>query len=178
MILTASEILKRLDKDIIITPFNVKHLAVNSVDLTLDKTLKVYTTPVLDFKKANTTMDMVIPEDGLVLQPGRVYLGQTVEYTETNNLVPVLYGKSSTGRLGLFVHVTAGFGDIGYKGTWTLELVATQPVKVYPNMKVCQIIYHTIEGSSLKKYKGKYQGAREVIASKSFEDFNSDTDKK
>jgi deoxycytidine triphosphate deaminase len=58
--------------------------------------------------------------------------------------VPMLEGRSSTGRLGLFIHVTAGFGDIGFAGFWTLEIFCVQPVKIYPDVEICQIYYHDI----------------------------------
>ncbi len=83
--------------------------------------------------------------EGLILQPNVIYLASTVEYTETLRHVPVIQGKSSLGRLGLFVHVTAGFGDVGFKGHWTLELIAVQRIKIYPGMKIAQIVYVTIQ---------------------------------
>ena len=56
--------------------------------------------------------------------------------------MPKLEGRSSIGRLGLFIHVTAGYGDVGFKGYWTLEIVAVEPVRIYPNMEMgsCPII--------------------------------------
>lgn len=56
----------------------------------------------------------VSPEEGLLLEPDRLYLGRTNEYTYTEGFVPMLEGRSSVGRLGLFIHVTAGFGDVGF----------------------------------------------------------------
>ena len=79
-----------------------------------------------------------IPKEGLLLQPGTLYLGRTLEYTETHGMVPMLEGRSSVGRLGLFVHVTAGFGDIGFCGYWTLEMFAVQPVRIYAGVAICQ----------------------------------------
>jgi dCTP deaminase len=61
---------------------------------------------------------MIIPDEGLILQPGIVYLASTVEYTETMKHVPIIQGKSSLGRLGLAVHVTAGFGDVDLFNYW------------------------------------------------------------
>ena len=58
----------------------------------------------------------------------------------------MIEGRSSVGRLGLFVHVTAGFGDVGFCGFWTLEMFAVQPVRVYPGVPICQIFYHEIHG--------------------------------
>ena len=75
-------------------------------------------------RRPNRFRRYTIPEDGFVLNPNQLYLARTVERTETHNLVPMLEGRSSVGRLGLFVHVTAGFGDVGFCGFWTLEMYA------------------------------------------------------
>jgi dCTP deaminase len=92
------------------------------------------------------------------MESNKLYLGRTVEYTKTTNLVPMLEGRSSVGRLGLFVHITAGFGDVGFAGYWTLEMFCIQPVIIYPNIEICQIYYHTIEGEYEPYSSGKYQG--------------------
>jgi len=125
----------------------------------------------IDAKKSNATEEIIIPEEGYILVPGVLYLGSTVEYTETHNIVPTIEGKSSIGRLGIDIHKTAGFGDLSFCGTWTLEITVTQPVKIYPYMRLAQIIYHEISGSVGKTYNGKYQGQHGIIASKAHEDF-------
>ena len=114
----------------------------NSYNLRLSPELMAYKEAVLDPKQDNRTGRLMLPEEGLVLHPGRLYLAKTMEYTETHNLVPMLVGRSSIGRLGIFVHVTAGFGDVGFSGNWTLELTCVQPVRVYPGMEICQIYHH------------------------------------
>lgn len=87
----------------------------------------------------------------------------------------IVVHNSSLGRLGLSVHVTAGFGDVGFCGTWTLELVATVPLKIYPNMKICQISYHSISDKPLIKYdekeSAKYSGQIGATASLMHENF-------
>ena len=77
-------------------------------------------------KKDNPIRKINIPDDGLLLEPNKLYLGRTVEYTRTDKFIPMLEGRSSTGRLGLFIHVTAGFGDVGFAGYWTLEMFCIQ----------------------------------------------------
>jgi len=99
-----------------------------------------------------------IPPEGYRLEPGRLYLARTVEHTETKGLVPMIEGRSSIGRLGLFIHVTAGFGDVGFKGFWTLEIVATERIRIYPGIEIGQLFYHTVEGDKSVTYDGgKYQ---------------------
>jgi len=158
MILTGDEIKAQLDKNIVIEPFDEKLLNPNSYNLRLHDELIVYEEIVLDVRRPNRYRRHIIPPEGMVLQPGQLYLGRTVERTETHNLVPMLEGRSSVGRLGLFVHVTAGFGDVGFCGYWTLELFAVHPIRIYPGLPICQIFYHTVEGT-IREYRSgsKYQ---------------------
>ncbi|MBN1957115.1 MAG: dCTP deaminase [Desulfuromonadales bacterium] len=171
MILSGKEIEKRINADIVIEPFERKRLNPNSYNLSLHDELIIYTDPLLDMKKDNPHQRIRIPDDGLVLEPNRLYLGRTAEYTETQNLVPMLEGRSSVGRLGLFVHVTAGFGDVGFKGFWTLEIFCVQPIRIYAGVEICQIYYHTLEGDYENYASGKYQGNRGIQTSQLFRDY-------
>lgn len=162
MIISGKEIKKRVGSDILIDPFDEKQLGPNSYNLRLHNELVIYTTPVLDMKQDNPTDSFIIPPDGFTLTPGKLYLGRTVEFTRTNNLVPMIEGRSSIGRLGLFIHITAGFGDVGFSGYWTLEIFCVQPVRIYPNVQICQIFYHTIEGEYLPYQSNKYQNNRGI----------------
>ena len=140
MILSGDEILRNLDGNIIIDPFDERNLNPNSYNLTLHNELITYEEVVLDMRQPNRVRRIVIPEDGLVLGPNQLYLGRAVERTETHNLVPMIQGRSSVGRLGLSVDATAGFGDVGFSGFWTLEMFAVQPVRIYPGVPICQIL--------------------------------------
>ncbi|WP_139905999.1 dCTP deaminase [Clostridium thermarum] len=171
MILSGREIAKNLGSNIIIEPYNEKQLNPNSYNLRLHNELLVYDEDVLDMKKPNRYKRILIPEEGLLLEPGKLYLGRTVEYTATDKYVPMLEGRSSVGRLGLFIHVTAGFGDVGFKGFWTLEIFCVQPIRIYPNVEICQIYYHTIEGDYDKYNSGKYQDNTGVQPSFLYKDF-------
>tara|TARA_A100001011_G_C14321961_1_gene851190 strand:+ start:6097 stop:6621 length:525 start_codon:yes stop_codon:yes gene_type:complete len=171
MILSGIEINNRLGKDIIIDPFESNQLNPNSYNLKLHNELLVYNSPVLDMKKKNKATKIIIPEEGLLLDSRKLYLGRTLEYTETHNLVPMLEGRSSIGRLGLFVHITAGFGDVGFKGYWTLEIFCVQPIRVYPNTEICQIFYHSIEGKYKSYEGGKYQANKDIQTSMLYKDF-------
>lgn len=171
MILSGLEIKQRLNKDIIIEPFNENAINPNSYNLKLHNELLVYENDVLDMKKENKAKLITIPEEGLLLTPGKLYLGRTNEHTETKNLVPMLEGRSSIGRLGLFIHVTAGFGDIGFKGYWTLEIHCVQPIIIYPFIEVCQIYYHSIEGEYTEYTSGKYQNNCGIQPSMLYKDF-------
>ena len=171
MILSGREIKNKMGKEIVIEPFSEKQLNPNSYNLKLHNELLVYDEEVLDMKKKNKVKRIVIPEEGLVLEPNKLYLGRTVEYTETDKYVPMLEGRSSVGRLGLFIHVTAGFGDVGFKGFWTLEIFCVQPIKIYPGVEICQIYYHSVEGEYDKYSSGKYQKNEGVQPSLLYKDF-------
>ncbi|MDR2487632.1 MAG: dCTP deaminase [Clostridiales Family XIII bacterium] len=172
MILSGKEILKQIEAGRIgIDPFDEKYINPNSYNLRLHDTLLVYADEVLDMKKQLTTERLTIPPDGLVLQPGRLYLGRTFERTVTPYHVPMLEGRSSVGRLGLCIHVTAGFGDVGFAGFWTLEIQCIQPIRIYPMVEICQIYYHTIEGDFEQYGSGKYQGNTDIQPSLLYQDF-------
>lgn len=171
MILSGLEIEKRIGTDIFIEDFSKSRLNPNSYNLRLHNELLVYDEEVLDMKKENKTKQIIIPEDGLVLQPGTLYLGRTVEKTKTENLVPMLEGRSSVGRLSMFIHVTAGFGDVGFNGFWTLEIAVIHPLRIYPNVEIGQIYYHTLEGEHEEYKSGKYQNNTGIQGSQMFKDF-------
>ena len=173
MILSGKEILKQIKEgNISIDPFNEKCINPNSYNLRLHNELLVYTDDILDMKKQLKTESLIIPENGLVLQPGILYLGRTYEKTNTNKYVPMLEGRSSIGRLGLYIHVTAGFGDIGFSGFWTLEIQCIHPVRIYPMVEICQIYYHTLEGDFEGYNSGKYQNNTGIQPSLMYKDFN------
>lgn len=156
MILSDSRIIEEIEKgNIVIEPFNREKLGSNSYDVHLGKWLAVYDDSTLDARKHNTISHFEIPEEGYVLQPGVLYLGVTQEYTETHAHVPFLEGKSSTGRLGINIHATAGKGDVGFCNAWTLEISCIQRVRVYTGMPVGQLIYFTTEGEVINKYNKK-----------------------
>lgn len=172
MILSGKKIKEQLGKEIIIEPYSEKQLNPNSYNLKLHNELLVYDEEVLDMKKENKASKIIIPEEGIVLEPRKLYLGRTMEYTETNKYVPMLEGRSSVGRLGLFIHVTAGFGDVGFKGYWTLEIFCVQPIRIYPGVEICQIYYHDIDGEYDKYSSGKYQNNSGIQTSLLYKDFN------
>jgi len=172
MILSGNEIRAQLGENIVIDPFDESHLNPNSYNLTLHNELMTYEEVVLDMRRPNRVRRLVIPPEGLVLSPNQLYLGRTVERTETHNLVPMIEGRSSVGRLGLFVHVTAGFGDVGFCGYWTLEMFAVQSVRIYPGVAICQIFYHQVAGDITEYVSDKYQHNRDIQPSLMFKELN------
>ena len=166
MILSDSRILEEIAKGTIkIEPYDRKDLGSNSYDVHLGKWLATYDNQVLDAQAHNTITYFEIPDEGFVLEPNGFYLGVTLEYTETHAHVPFLEGKSSTGRLGIDIHATAGKGDVGFCGYWTLEISVKQPVRVYKGMPIGQLIYFPVDGeieiAYNKKTNAKYSGQPE-----------------
>ncbi|MFC4232684.1 dCTP deaminase [Parasediminibacterium paludis] len=156
MILSDKRILEEIATGTIkIEPYLRDCLGSNSYDVHLGKHLATYVDVVLDAKKHNEITHFEIPEEGFVLQPNVLYLGVTEEYTETHAHVPFLEGKSSTGRLGIDIHATAGKGDVGFCGNWTLEISCKQPVRVYAGMPIGQLIYFPVDGEIEVKYNQK-----------------------
>jgi dCTP deaminase len=163
----------------------------NSYNLNLAEELLVYNLPVmkpearfspllqpedweeyaLDVKRDNPTKRLTIPPQGLILQPDRLYLARTLQHTGSWNVRPCLNGRSSIGRLGICIHITAGYGDVGFEGTWTLELMVIHPVKVYPRMGICQIDYATVSPRHRPYRSKKYQGQKGVTASRLYMEF-------
>lgn len=163
MILSDSRILEEIEKGTIkIVPYQPDCLGSNSYDVHLGKYLATYCNNELDARKHNQITHFEIPEEGYLLLPSVFYLGVTDEYTETHAHVPFLEGKSSTGRLGIDIHATAGKGDVGFCGNWTLEISVKQPVRVYAGMPIGQLIYFPVDGQIITYYaqkkNAKYSG--------------------
>lgn len=177
MILSDKKILEEIKNgNIVIEPFKREQLGTNSYDVHLGKWLALYEDEMLDAKAHNKIRTFEIPDEGFILQPSRLYLGVTEEYTETRNYVPFLEGKSSIGRLGIDIHATAGKGDAGFCNTWTLEISVKMPVKIYKGMPIGQLIYFEMDGDIEipydKKKNAKYNQRSEFpVESMMFKNF-------
>jgi dCTP deaminase len=201
-ILTDKIILAAIEAGTIkIDPFNHQQLNPVSYDVTLGDQVTLYrrwvlyseggaSTPdgryghavyprgdsVLDAKEEPETVSFQIdPEKGWLLRPGIGYLMHTRERIWTERYVPILDGKSSIGRLFIQIHATAGFGDPGFDGQYTLEVIAQHPVRVYPGMRIGQIRFHTMHGEVSKTYDkvGHYTGkaAQGAVGSQAWRQF-------
>lgn len=156
MILSGKEIERLQGEEIHIDPFLSEQLNPNSYNLRLHDELLVYQNQLLDMKQDNPVEKVLIPQKGLILEPGRLYLGRTAERIRADYHVPVLEGRSSIGRLGILVHFTAGLGNIGSDGYWTLEISCVQPVRIYPDVEICQIYFQELRGDHIKYQSKKY----------------------
>ncbi|HLF53595.1 MAG TPA: dCTP deaminase [Candidatus Nanoarchaeia archaeon] len=171
MILTGSEIKKQVElKKIHINPFFTENLNPNSYNFRLGDKLKIYTKKILDSAKENKYREIKISNKGFVLQPNVLYLGHTVEEMGSDYYVPIMQARSSVGRLGLYIYLNSGLGDLGFKRQWTLELHAIHPLRVYPGMKVGQMLFWKPKGKIIL-YDGKYKNAKGPEASQIWKDF-------
>ncbi len=176
MILTGPKIEECLKEgSIVIDPLGDNLVGPNSVDLRLHAEMKVYegsslpsALKPLDTKASNRTKDVAVPNEGYVLMPNTLYIGRTIETIGSDMFVPMVEGRSSCGRLGLQVHMTAGFCDTGFKGTITLEMTVVHPLRVYPGLAIAQVFFLRPEGQ-IRLYKGRYQGHTDATASRMHE---------
>jgi dCTP deaminase len=201
-ILTGREIVKQRAKGLInIDPWNDEQVNPASYDLSLGGEIKVYKNAVfpesapdlndlsprwcvtsflkqsaLDAAKDNEVHSFQLNEgEGFYIFPGIGYLMHTRERVLTEHFVPIIDGKSSIGRLFVKVHETAGYGDPGFDGQYTLEVTTMQPIKLYVGMRICQIRFHTVVGkvASYQTHKSSYTGTAAVgaVPSKSWRMF-------
>lgn len=169
--LSGEAIIEEIEKgNIVIKPFDKESVGPNNYSVHIGNELLIYENDILECKKKSKTRKIIIPEEGYILRPGELYLSRTTEYTESNHFVPLLCGRFSLASLGVMIHITAGFGDNGFKGTWTLEICCVKPVKIYPNMKVGELCYFPVVGPENIKYQGKYLGQIDTTASRIYED--------
>jgi dCTP deaminase len=152
MILTGSKIIDEVvNGTICLEPFDKSLVNPNSYNYRLGKELVEITYDVNDVQNIPVQNKITISDEGFVLQPNKLYLGVTFETIGSSNYVPSLIGRSSLGRLGLFLQITADLGHIGTYHKWTLELTVVQPLKVYPEMRIGQVSFWVPEGLDLLK---------------------------
>jgi rifampicin phosphotransferase len=173
MILTGSEINRQvLRGKIHISPFVRENLNPNSYNFRLGNKLKIYKSKILDPAKENKFEEVEIPEGGFVLKPGKLYLGHTIEEMGSDFFVPTMQARSSIGRLGLYIYLNSGLGDIGFKKQWTLELHTIHKLRVYPGMKIGQMLFWKPKGTIIL-YDGKYKNSVGPETSQIWKDFRS-----
>jgi dCTP deaminase len=174
MILTGQEITHRVKTgEIVISPFRPENVNPNSYNFTLSDTLRVYENAEIDVRKEQPSRTIQIGPEGIVLEPQRLYLASTVEKLGSTHFVPTYAARSSVARLGMFINLSASLGDIGFIGCWTLQLLTMHPIRVYAGMCIGQMMFWKTKGR-IELYDGKYQGARGVLTSRLYQDFEQE----
>jgi deoxycytidine triphosphate deaminase len=161
MILTGHEIqVQHKIGHITIDPFDPKNINPNSYNLTLGYRLTRHMIPVgrkLDPREPCHTVDVEKYEGAWTLYPGVLYLGHTVERVGSDHYVPMIETRSSFARLGLSSHLSAGYGDLGFCGQFTLELTVVHPLILRPGDTICQLVFVQPLGKIDQLYEGRYQ---------------------
>lgn len=135
---------------VFVEPFDKANLNPNSYNYHLADSLLVLGDGGKPIRKVS------LSQRGYVLKPGKVYLGATFERIGSDRYVTLLLGRSSIGRLGIFLNVTADLGHLGSCSHWTLELTVVQPVRVYPGIKIGQVSFWLTDDNSSHRYRGRY----------------------
>lgn len=151
MILTGPAIKSAVKNgDVLLEPFDEDNLNPNSYNYHLADSLLALGHGGKPLRKIS------LPAEGFVLKPGKVYLGATLERIGSDRYVTLLLGRSSIGRVGIFLNITADLGHLGSCSHWTLELTVVQPVRVYPRMKIGQVSFWLTDDNSSHHYNGRY----------------------
>ena len=127
----------------------------SSVDMRLGdefKVFKVIRKPYIDPKDEDDIAEYmesstVREGEAFIIHPNEFALATTQEYVKVpDDLVARVEGRSSMGRLGVTMHVTAGYVDPGFEGRITLEIsnIVAMPVALYPGQRVCQLVFETM----------------------------------
>jgi len=149
MILTGPQIaLERAAGRLEIDPFDPAQLGPHSYDYRLGDLIRWQSAPGI-------WQEQTIPETGIVLLPGRHYLGSTVERMGSTHYVPSLIGRSTLGRLGMFLQAAADLGNLGAIHCWTLEISVVQPLRMYAGVRVGQVSFWAVKGRR-RQYDGRY----------------------
>ncbi len=168
MILTGNQITSAVEQgDIVISPFSKRQVTPNSYDFRLGDRCCIYTGRVLDPAKENPTRRFQIPAAGMLLTPRRLYLINTRETMGSTRYVPIIRGRSSVGRLGLFIDITADLIDLGSINQWTLQLHCVQPVRIKPGMLIGQVTFWKTFGRRTQ-YDGRYKHQSSPVPSLAF----------
>jgi len=163
-ILTHDEILRLIHEGVIvIEPFSEDQVGPASVDLHLDNKFRVFRAlphihAVTEDATYEDLTELVEVDDHLLLLPGQAVHGITVErITLPDTICGWLEGRSRFARVGLLVHMTAGFMQPGISNKQVLEMtnVGTVPLAIYPGTAVCQFIFEECTGQA--HYHGRFQ---------------------
>ncbi|MEZ0075601.1 dCTP deaminase domain-containing protein [Planotetraspora sp. GP83] len=172
MILTAKAIAAAISRgDIVIDPFDPGRISPNAYDWRLGDHIRVCDTD-LDAAVSTPFTELRIPSEGMVLLPGKLYLGVTHERTSSERYAQMINGDHTIGALGIWVHVSAPLGHVGHAIRWTLEIRVARPVRVYPYMTFGKIIFLTTFGStaSYQRMGSKYMRTGGIDISRLYEE--------
>jgi dCTP deaminase len=166
MILTGPQILQAVrDGDITISEFDASFVEPNSYGFHLGGELAVYTENQVDAFSTRHVEYIKIPESGYVLDPNRFYLGHTIEQMGSRIYAAELYARLSTSLCGMFIQTSAPLGHTGAIICWTLEIVVSQPIRIYSGMLIGKICFWKNHGR-ISPYAGRYTASSRTVPSR------------
>jgi dCTP deaminase len=160
-------------KELVVEPIEDHQIQPASIDLRLGKHfLKVDENDFDIIRMDEPISYLEIERDEIVIPPLTFMLATTMEYVKLpNDLTAFVEGRSSVGRVGLFVQ-NAGWVDPGFEGELTLELFNAnrQPIRLQSGRRICQLVFARMDRAALVPYKGKYMGQRRPVGSRLHQD--------
>ena len=174
MILSDKTLMKMLDEGtLVVTPLEENQIQPASIDIRIGNTYSIVEDSPSGIIRLNEEIEYrQITADKYILLPGQFVLATTMEFVELpNNLTAFVEGRSSLGRLGLFIQ-NAGWVDPGFKGEITLELFNANrcAIELNAGRRVGQLVFAKLDEHEWNPYRGKYQGQRGATGSKVFLD--------
>lgn len=160
-----------------IEPLKVEQIQPASVDLRLGTHfLKVDENAVESITLDEPAKYIEFESKEVVIPPLTFLLATTKEYIKLpNNLTAFVEGRSSIGRMGLFIQ-NAGWVDPGFEGEITLELFNANsvPIRLKAGRRICQLVLAEMDDTAINSYQGKYQGQRKAVGSRVYKDSEVD----
>lgn len=175
MILSGKTILKKIkNSELVIDPLSSEQVQPASIDLRLGNhflAIDEYVHPILSLEKPAKYREIVPKEGSIILPPQSFLLATTLEAVKLpSNLTAFVEGRSSIGRLGLFIQ-NAGWVDPGFEGQITLELFNANslPIRLKAGRRICQLVFAKVDDHA-EPYRGKYVQQKGATMSKIYND--------
>lgn len=169
MMLTDTQIMAMAEQGNLVNPYNPELVQPASLEVTLGGDHVLASQDPAFARGPLKQVEKPLPH---ILQPFTpVVLATTAETIKVPTFLAAQFnGKSSLARLGILVHVTAGFLDPGFTGQITLEIVnlGANPFTLEPGMKIGQVHFMRLDGTVARPYGtagNHYQGQQGPTAS-------------
>lgn len=173
MIITGHQIVREVHAGrILIAPFNPSQIEPNSYGFRIASHLLTHENEELNVTDPGPVRRIEIVPEGFILEPGRLYLGSTLETLGSPYYAATLYARRSTSTIGIWIQISAPLGHTGAVIPWTLEITVAHRVRIYPQMLVGKIAFWRLQGEPIV-YSGKYMGAREAVPSRLAEEWKT-----